>query len=104
MTFPRSRTYALRYSYRCVVAARSAFSYGMRFTPSRPRSINSFARASIQLVTPLSAGPPVGGVDFEPPVVRGLGGRGTTVASARPPPVPPPVVPQMAVGNPGVGG
>src|SRR2546425_12379841 len=87
MTFPRSRTYALRYSYRCVVAARSAFSYGMRFTPSRPRSINSFAWASIQLVTLVSAGPPLGGLYLNPPLSGGLWGGVTTMPSVRRPPV-----------------
>ena len=84
MTLPKSLTYASRKSYRCVVEARNALSYGIRFTSPSPCSINSFAWASIQLVTRVFAGPPFGGLYLIPPSSGGLCDGVMTIASAIP--------------------
>src|SRR5262249_62109357 len=80
-TDTRSPTYASRYSCLCVVDALLARSNGTLDTPRRSSSRNAFARSSIHRVTCVSAGPPGGGADLEPPHWRGVGGGGVVDAA-----------------------
>ena len=64
-----------------VVRAR-ACSIGTRRTPSRPASRSRLASSWIQLVTSVSAGPPLGGLYLKPPSSGGLCDGVTTMPSA----------------------
>ena len=83
MMFSRSRTYASRKSY-SPRASPSRSLNGVRFTPSRPPAISSFARSAIQPVASVSAGPPFGGLYLKPPSRGGLWLGVTTMPSERP--------------------
>ena len=83
-TATRSRTYASRYSCRCVVDAVLARSSETLATPRRPSARNAFARSSIHRVTWVSAGPPCGGSYLKPPYCGGLCDGVITIPSASP--------------------
>ena len=57
--------------------------YGSRFTSELPFLSSSFARPSIQCVTPVSAGPPFEGLYLKPPSSGGLCEGVTTMPSAK---------------------
>jgi hypothetical protein len=66
-----------------MVAARWARSNGILFTASGPLCRRTLALASIHPVTPLSAGPPLGGLYLKPPSSGGLCDGVMTMPSAR---------------------
>ena len=82
MTSPRSSTYGPTRSSCRVVGAFSAAVAAIRRTPAFAAASSSFARSWIQRVTPVSAGPPCGGLYLNPPSSGGLCDGVTMIPSA----------------------